>query len=95
MKIFGMCITCRRLVLTGIAAGLGTLAFIEYAPKLLEAKRIRVRLCSLNFPFECLSVLLTVFPPFDRPVAFGLHRLRMSLRYSEVLLQLVNKISAE
>lgn len=44
MKIFGMRLTWQRLLVTGTAVGFGTLAAMEYAPRLLEARRMRVSL---------------------------------------------------
>nr|CDS16931.1 glycerol 3 phosphate dehydrogenase [Echinococcus granulosus] len=41
MKISGLRVAWQRLLVTGTVAGLGTLAVMEYAPKLLEAKRMR------------------------------------------------------
>lgn len=67
MKIFGLRVTWQRLVMTGTAAGLGTLALMEYTPKLLEAKRMRVSsattLLTHWFP---VFVLLSVRIPFIR-----------------------------
>ncbi len=42
MKIFGMRVTWKRLIIAGTAAGVGALAVMEGAPRILEAKRMRV-----------------------------------------------------
>lgn len=42
MKIFGMRLTWKRLIMGGTAAGVGTIAVMEFVPRMLEAKRMRV-----------------------------------------------------
>ncbi|VDL22038.1 unnamed protein product [Hymenolepis diminuta] len=48
IKILGMRMTWKRVIMGGTAAGVGTLAFMEFAPRLLEARRMRA--CRLRPP---------------------------------------------
>ncbi len=106
MKIFGMRVTWKRLIIAGTAAGVGALAVMEGAPRILEAKRMRVSWCpffilKLHLSHDYRNWTLKLWCIFDLPIllcrtlVFGHHLQRRNLLSFDVPLRHVKTTSIE
>ncbi|VDD79145.1 unnamed protein product [Mesocestoides corti] len=77
LKIFGVRLTWKRLVVTGTAACVGTLGIMECAPKLLEARRMRA--CRLRPPPSMEEIVL-----FNSPLTTREQNVERMMKNSEI-----------
>nr|CDS27206.1 glycerol 3 phosphate dehydrogenase [Hymenolepis microstoma] len=77
VKIFGMRMTWKRIVIGGTAAGVGTIAFMEIVPRLLEAKRMRA--CRLRPPLTENELAL-----FRGPLTSRQHNINRMMNRDEI-----------